>query len=149
MCNWKISLNFHTHTFGGLGGRYASYAGSSSDRVSGIVSAISTDGGMTFALEDGVRVPKGDSPFEQHNIFAPEVVAIGDDGTYRMYYAGIPDPTSAVILSAFSADGLVWTKEPEPVVLPGGPYDRVKASEMCKVPLARVTAVCRRSGQIS
>ena len=81
-----------------------------------------------------MRVPKGESQYEQDSIFAPEVVAIGDGSSYRMYYAGIPDPTSAVILSAFSTDGLLWTKEPEPVILPGGQSDRVKASEMCMSP---------------
>ena len=51
---------------------FASYAGPAG---SGIVSALSTDGGLSFTLEEGVRIGK-ETQLETHSVFAPEVVAI-------------------------------------------------------------------------
>ena len=48
----------------------------------GIVSALSTDGGLTFAMEDGVRIAK-ETAYELHSVFAPEVVCVGDGSLYR------------------------------------------------------------------
>ena len=104
-----------------------------SDRSGGIVSALSDDGGLTFRMEPGKRIEQ-ELPYEAATAFAPEVLRI-EGGGYRMYYAGYSDPTRAYVLTASSEDGLVWTKEPEPVVAPGGPLDRAKCSEMCVVQL--------------
>eukprot|EP01043_Picozoa_sp_COSAG02_P001929 COSAG02_NODE_42_length_46522_cov_109.704478_42_plen_340_part_00 len=110
---------------------YASLNGPSG---AGIISAISTDGGLTFAIEDGVRIAK-ETAYERHSVFAPEVVCVGDGSMYRMYYAAIPTPDSAFIMTASSEDGLHWRKEELPVIAPGGQWDRVKASEMCLMEL--------------
>lgn len=125
----------------------------------GIVSALSTDGGLTFTMEDGIRIAK-ETAYELHSVFAPEVVCVGDGSMYRcvaqsrsfegdlillrsleciwvdrMYYAAIPNPDSAFIMTASSKDGLLWQKEDLPVIAPGGQWDRVKASEMCLMEL--------------
>lgn len=99
----------------------------------GIISAISTDGGLTFAREPGVRIAKTLS-YEVQTAFAPEVLRI-ENGGYRMYYAGYADLTRAYILTATSDDGLAWQKHPEPVISPGGRFDRIKCSEMGITPL--------------
>ena len=103
------------------------------------------------------------SRYERWSVFAPEVVAIGDGGGYRMFYAGVRTPEDAFILSAWSADGLEvifqwknpafllenpdflsknvdyiiyqWVKDLSPVISPGGRWDRVKSSEMCVMQL--------------
>ena len=108
-----------------------------SDRGGGIVSALCDDGGLTFRMEPGKRIEQ-ELPYEAATAFAPEVLRI-EGGGYRMYYAGYSDPTRAYVLTAASEDGLVWTKEPEPVIAPGGPLDRVKCSEMCVVQLPGAT----------
>eukprot|EP01046_Picozoa_sp_COSAG06_P051603 COSAG06_NODE_8455_length_2169_cov_12.262802_3_plen_86_part_00 len=41
-----------------------------------------------------------------------------------MYYAAIPNPDSAFIMSASSTDGLAWKKDPLPAIAPGGQWDR-------------------------
>ena len=99
-----------------------------SDQVEGIVSAVSDDGGLTFALEPGRRIVR-ELKYEAHTAYAPEVLLI-DGGGYRMYYSGYSDPTRTQILTAVSDDGLTWHKEPEPVIAPGGHYDASKCSEM-------------------
>ena len=107
-----------------------------SDRNGGIASALSEDRGLTFRMEPGKRIER-ELPYEAATAFAPEVLRI-DSGGYRMYYAGYSDSTRAYVLTAASEDGLVWTKEPEPVVAPGSPLDRAKCSEMCVVQLPGV-----------
>ena len=98
-----------------------------SDR--GIISAISNDAGLSFDLEDGTRVPNGDT-HDSLIAFAPEIVRI-ENGVYRMYYAGYSHSTSASILTATSEDGLNWVKGTEPVISPGqSQLDRAKCSEM-------------------
>ncbi len=99
------------------------------ERGRGIVSALSTDGGTTFAWEAGVRVP----PDKAHS-FACEIVRVADFG-YRMYYVGhLRNPVE--ILSAVSDDGLRWQKESTPVLTPGtGKWNAAKCSEMCLLPL--------------
>ncbi|MDP6019107.1 MAG: hypothetical protein QGI32_23660 [Candidatus Latescibacteria bacterium] len=99
-----------------------------SDQVEGIVSAISEDDGYNFTLEAGRRIVR-ELPYEAHVAYAPEVLRI-EGGGYRMYYAGYADPARAYVLSAASDDGLTWQKHPEPVISPGGPFDRIKCSEM-------------------
>ena len=103
----------------------------------GIVSAISTDGGLTFEREPGVRISKS-LTHEALTAFAPEVLRIAGGG-YRMYYAGYADPARACVLTATSDDGLTWEKHPEPVVVPGGKFDRIKCSEMSLATLPHST----------
>lgn len=99
------------------------------ERDKGIVSAISDDG-LTFQPESGIRISP-DTPHDQLVAFAPEIVRIADGG-FRMYYAGYSSPARAQILTALSDDGLIWRKQPEPVITGNGNgYNCVKASEMC------------------
>ncbi len=109
-------------------GRCRLYCG---DRGRGIVSALSEDGGFTFALEPGLRIPQ-ESPYEALTVFAPEVLPLAAGG-YRMYYAGYSAANRAYVLGAGSEDGLNWQKEAEPVIAPGGRWDGAKCSEMCVV----------------
>ena len=82
-----------------------------------IVSAISSDGGLTFTQEPGTRVDPGwHGDIDPDNVGAPTTVQLAD-GTYRMYYrAGDEDDRwmnrlKSVILSAVSEDGLNFTPE--------------------------------------
>ncbi len=102
-----------------------------SQRGVGIISALSLDGGLTFQQEPGVRVGPGPR-YDALNAFAPEVLRI-QGGGYRMYYSGYSAPNRAQVLSAVSEDGLIWRKEEEPVIAPGGRWDRAKCSEMCVI----------------
>ncbi len=111
-------------------GRWRLYC---SSRGVGIISSISQDGGRTFEPEPGTRVAPSTS-YEAVTAFAPEVLRIAGAG-YRMYYAGYSAPNRAYLLSAVSDDGLTWQKETEPVITPGGRWDRVKCSEMCVMSL--------------
>lgn len=105
-----------------------------------IVSAISADG-LSFELEPGVRVAQ-DRDLESTAVYAPEVLRLGGGGL-RMYYAGwmpaedVPGGSKyhGRIFSAFSSDGLEWTKELEVCVDNGGRWDAAKASEPCVIDL--------------
>jgi hypothetical protein len=129
--------------FGGDGGNYASarlvFLSESICRLyfcrrgTGIVSASSEDGGLTFREEPGVRIDQS-GPYDCVVAFAPEVISLPQGG-YVMYYAGYASANRAYILRATSEDGLTWQKEPEPVISPGGRWDRVKCSEVCVFPL--------------
>jgi hypothetical protein len=99
-----------------------------SQRDVGIVSALSTDGGLTFAKEEGVRISIGATKYSSLGVFAPEVLQLADSAhtAYRMYYVGVSGVVKAgaanrcSILTATSEDGLAWTVEEEAVVLPAG-----------------------------
>ena len=54
-------------------------------------------------------------------------------------YAGYSDPTHTCILTAVSDDGLKWQKGSEPVILPGGPHDAAKCSEMAVMQLPQIS----------
>ena len=120
-------------------------------------SAISEDGGRRWRMEEGVRLGRSGASYN-----APRLLYL-DDGRCRLYCSqrgvGIisalsldggltfqqepgvrvePGPLHDA-QSAFD-DGLLWRKEEEPAVAPGGRWDRAKCSEMC------VTAVPRGSG---
>jgi len=78
---------------------------------SGIQSAISYDG-LNFVQESGVRITPGDS---MEDIVADPTVVQLSNG-YRMYYKGATGPGGPGqarhrIFSAFSQDGLDWTRE--------------------------------------
>ena len=112
---------------------YASYNGLTG---AGIISAVSSDGGLSFTIEEGVRIAKT-GPLEAFSVFAPEVLLVGEGASafYRMYYVGVPAPESAYIMTATSTDGIRWDKNETPVVSPGGEWDKVKSSEMCVMEL--------------
>lgn len=99
----------------------------------GIVSAISSDG-MTFELEPGPRFP-GDP-----STFAPDLVVL-PDGRYRIYFVANVSGRQARqgggqhLMTALSDDGLTWERDVEPVLSPGGTWDRAKSSEMSVFPL--------------
>jgi predicted GH43/DUF377 family glycosyl hydrolase len=104
------------------------------ERGTGIVSALSDDGGLTFHREPGVRIAPG-NPYDSLIAFAPEILQIEGVG-FRMYYAGYSASNRAYILSALSQDGLRWEKQAEPIVSPGeGHWDAAKCSEMCIIRL--------------
>lgn len=104
------------------------------ERGKGIISAISEDGGMTFAQEPGLRIAQN-GPSDGQAAFAPEVVQLGEGG-FVMYYAGYSAANRAQILRAISEDGLNWQKEARPVIAPNGSgWDAVKCSEMALIPL--------------
>ncbi len=100
-------------------------------RGKGIVSAVSHDGGLTFRREPGVLIEPG-IVYDALIPFAPEVLRVAAGG-YRMYYAGYSAANRSYVLSAVSDDGLVWRKEAEPVLSPGGRWDAAKCSEMCVI----------------
>lgn len=99
-----------------------------------IMSAISDDG-VDFTIErDAGIVQEGE--LESLTVYAPEVIRIAD-GSYRMYYAGwCTEPIHGRILSATSADGLNWKKDPGICLDYGGDYQEVKVSEPCVIELA-------------
>jgi hypothetical protein len=108
-------------------GRCRLYAG---ERGRGVVSAVSTDGGITFTQEPGVRI-EPDGPGDAVAPFATEILRIEGAG-YRMYYAQYSTPNRATIHGAVSDDGLVWRKDMKPAIAPRGTgFDAVKSSEMC------------------
>ena len=117
-------------------GRCRLYCGT---RAEGIASAVSEDGGLTFAREEGMRI-RPEPGYDALTAFAPEVLQL-PGGDYRLYYAGYSASNCAYVLSALSADGLAWHKEPEPVVAPGGAWDGAKCSEMC---IAELPDTCYR-----
>ncbi|MFN0165262.1 MAG: hypothetical protein ACKV22_02435 [Bryobacteraceae bacterium] len=99
------------------------------ERGLGMISAVSSDGGLTFRQEPGVRIAL-DRDSDALVAFAPEILRVG--AGYVMYYAGYTKSTHAHILRAVSEDGLAWKKEAEPAVSPGpGGWDAAKCSEMC------------------
>jgi hypothetical protein len=86
-------------------------------RAQVIMSALSRDGGMTFADERGVRVPRGfQGQLDRDNVAATTTVQL-PDGSWRMYYraqvldAAYFNGAKGVVLSATSRDGLTWTSE--------------------------------------
>ena len=98
-----------------------------------IVSAISEDG-LDFRPEPGIRIPQ-ESRLEDYAVYAPEVIRLGK-GSYRMYYAAwTHEPMHGRLFTAVSSDGLDWTKDPEPCLDIGGPWDQTHASEPCVIDL--------------
>ena len=110
-------------------GRCRLYCG---EKGSGIISAISDDGGLTFELEPALRIARGQN-FDRYAAFAPEIMRFRGGG-YRMYYAGYRELKRADILTAVSHDGLNWQKASQPVLSPGSTvWDAAKCSEMCVI----------------
>lgn len=102
-----------------------------------ILSAISDDG-VRFNIEEGVRIAQ-ETELETESVYAADVLQIGTGG-YRMYYAAwTANPKQGRILSAFSNDGLNWTKDKAICIDIGGQWDQVKASEPSVVPLENGT----------
>ena len=98
-----------------------------------IQSAVSSDGGITFTLEPGIRVDRGwHGDIDPDNVGAPTTVRLAD-GRYRMYYrAGDEDDRwmnrlKSAILSAISGDDLNFSPEegiridPQDWIDPNGP----------------------------
>jgi hypothetical protein len=110
-----------------------------SERGTGIISAVSDDGGLTFSPEPGIRIA-ADRPFDRLTAFAPEILRLGTGG-YRMYYAGYGHAKRADILTAVSPDGLNWQKATRPVLSPGtSRWDTAKCSEMCVIRIPQNSA---------
>ncbi len=118
-----------------------------SRRGTGIISAISSDGGTTFEIEPGVRIAQS-PPLTAHAAFAPEIIRRGPSD-YRMYFAAYSTAERTDILTAESADGLDWTIQAEPVLSPGGGgWDDAKSSEMCVFELPDSTAETPRFAMV-
>ncbi|WP_029138696.1 exo-alpha-sialidase [Nakamurella lactea] len=99
------------------------------ERDRGVLSAVSRDGGLTFAEEPGIRIEQN-GPLDSTAAFSPEVMKIAGGG-YRMYYAGYSANNRAQILAATSEDGFTWHKEAEPAIVPTeGAPDAAKCSEL-------------------
>lgn len=75
------------------------------------ISAIS-DNGLDFVWEPGERLRYSGTGDEAGGIRNPSVILLAN-GTYRMYYAGLPGTgaRAAKVLSAVSTDGLTWSRE--------------------------------------
>jgi len=78
-------------------------------------STLDTDSAMLeFAIETGVRLSYG-GEFDPDGVLHPSVIALPNNGGYRMYYDGEIKKTDQEftwrILSANSPDGLTWTKD--------------------------------------
>lgn len=100
------------------------------ERGRGIISAVSDAAGVVFQREPGVRLAH-DGAYDSYAAFAPEILHVTSAG-YVMYYAGYSQANRAYILRAVSEDGLIWRKDPHPVISPGpGGWDAAKCSEMC------------------
>ena len=113
------------------------------ERGSGIISALSDDGGLAFRPEPGVRIAQ-DGAYDSHAAFAPEILRVADSG-YVMYYAGYSRSNRACVLRAISDDGLTWRKDVEPVISPGpGGWDAAKSSELCVIRLPRREGTLQR-----
>lgn len=118
-----------------------------SRRGTGIISAISSDGGTTFKLDPGVRIAQC-PPLAAHAAFAPEIIRRGPSD-YRMYFAAYSTAERTDILTAESSDGLDWTIQPEPVLSPGdGGWDDAKSSEMCVFELPGSTSEAPRFAMV-
>jgi len=84
-----------------------------------ILSAVSSDQ-LTWTKEAGIRVDVGGGACDSVQAYSSEIFNL-PNGTFRMYYTGYNG--GFCILSAWSASGLTWIKEPGARVAAGGPYD--------------------------
>lgn len=98
-----------------------------------IISALSCDG-ITFELENGIRIPQDCEKYENYTVYAPEIVRTQDD-SWLMYFSGWNSEgircTKGRIFSATSKDSFHWTKDKSIVINNGGIYDYRFASEPC------------------
>ncbi|MBM3295377.1 MAG: hypothetical protein FJY82_12775 [Candidatus Aminicenantes bacterium] len=91
-----------------------------------ILSAFSGDEGVTWALDSGVRIDKGESgALDDAGCNSPIVVRL-ESGIFYLFYSGWGGtPRTNRILSAVSKDGLAWEKEAGARLssedVPGGP----------------------------
>jgi hypothetical protein len=74
-----------------------------------IKSALSVDGGWTFAQEAGERLTYSGSEYELNGIWSAKVVVL-PSGSFRMYYTGYGSDHGRT-LSALSSNGLDFTRE--------------------------------------
>lgn len=89
---------------------------------------VPTDPGTRWVKDPGIAVAPPDASGEW-KCLTPNVVAV--PGGFRMYYTlSGPGrdygPTQAVVLSAFSSDGVVWEREPGVRLAPHGPDASVR-----------------------
>lgn len=93
-------------------------------RTGVIKSAISNDGGLTFTLEQGVRVPpRWHGELDPDGVGSPSTIRL-PDGRFRMYYIGgkkdvaYGNSKKLVFLSAVSEDGLVFIPDKGTRIIP-------------------------------
>src|SRR3990172_2706897 len=114
---YDSSWAFHPNVVPIVGGFRMYYTGNSGPWR--ILSAVSSDQ-LTWTKEGGIRVDVGGGACDSVQAYSSEIFDL-PNGTFRMYYTGYNG--GFCILSAWSADGLTWTKEPGVRVAAGGPYD--------------------------
>jgi hypothetical protein len=92
-------------------GRFRIYGNDAAQGIRHIISLISEDGGVTFALEPGYRIV-GDAG---HDAFFADVITL-PNGDFRMYLTDqrtvIGSEGAPAFISAISSDGLNFTWEP-------------------------------------
>ena len=103
-----------------------------------IISATSTDSSPlpTFVQDPGVRIAQRPFPVGAPlgTAYTPDVMWCEAEGYYRMYYSAWTDEEllgpRGYIMAATSKDGLDWrlSNGGQPIMYPGGPWDRVKCS---------------------
>jgi len=103
------------------------------DAQNHIISAISDDG-LNFEIEPDIRIAQEDAKRESYAVYAPEVIRLGN-GTYRMYYSGWSTEIAGSIFSATSPDGLVWKRNPGPILDLDRPLHCNMVSEPCVIEL--------------
>lgn len=92
-------------------------------KENGIGSAIS-DAGLIFTSEDGLRVTQGSgTDYDSKGAKDPDVVT--EDGYWRMYYTAIGADNKHRVMSAISANGLDFTKEPGRRIDYSASYDQL------------------------
>ena len=116
-------------------------------RCTSIVSAISTDGGLTFTEEAGERIAFSNTVYDTASVQGPAVLQLAD-GTFRMYYQGLANAAwdgmeykyDSYLLSATSTDGLTWSSESMVVDGTVPPFDDPLSKESITTPEAIVMA---------
>lgn len=117
----------------------AKLAASDHASVYHIVSATCTDGiGLVFEPDPGIRIPQLSGALATFGgllTYTPDVMYCAEEGYWRMYFsAWQQDPgadyPSGYILSATSEDciNFVLSNGGQPVMYPGGKWDRIKCS---------------------
>lgn len=106
---------------------FHTFAGSSRPAMIGRATAPAPEGPWTVHEEPVLR-PGEEGAWDDLRVTRPSVVEVGDE--LLMYYAGEGvDGTTGVGL-ARSADGVEWTKHPEPVLVPAGWEDHLERPDV-------------------
>jgi len=100
---------------------YYYYHGVDSKGLSKIGLATSTDGVTFTALPDPVLDVGASGSWDDTAVADPYVVQF--DNTLYMYFLGMNNAYKQLLGVATSTDGIIWTKQPAPLLPPGDPND--------------------------